>query len=202
MSFDASDLKTFLKVLSAIVGLCLLSISIAGFHHLTQTTGSFEGQASLGCMCFLGVIFGLILFLGESKWEVFFFFFGFMRYRIGRAIVLLIAGVMIAIMGKNMNSQCDCQKFILLIIQGAACLGVGVLQVIGVFVFENNTVTQTTATQTNATSCISTVQSPSTSVYIPPTPITKPPSPVNPVINKKNETAHQNDSNLPSWMQA
>ena len=216
MAFDTADLKPFIRLLSALVGLALLALACAGFDHLSKTTGALEGQASFGCMCFLGLVFGLLLFCGESKSEHFFFFFGFMRYRIGRAVVFAIAGVMIAIIGKTMNDACKCQSFVLLIIEGVACLACAVLQIVGVFAFGNNS----SLVHAKPTSAPAATPLPPSSpaaaegTYEPPVPIKSPAtttgSSTTTKKNKKPRTdssfdsvapaKEESNSNLPSWM--
>ncbi|KAJ0410912.1 hypothetical protein ATCC90586_004433 [Pythium insidiosum] len=206
MPFTSEDLKPLVRLVSAITGLGLLALACAGFDHLNRSSGSVEGKASFGCMCVLGVIFGALLFLGETKWELFFFFFGFMRYRVGRAIVFCVAGIMIAIIGKNMNDQCRCQSYVLLIIEGVACLGCAALQIAGVFLFGNNTTSlgssssgASQSARTNNTS------NPEASTYTPPSPVAstkkadvKTFHPVSPA-----ENPHNDDGNvLPTWMRS
>jgi hypothetical protein len=210
MALDLSDLKPFIRLVSALVGLALLVLSCAGFHRLSQTSGALEGQASFGCMCFLGVLFGTLLFFGESKWERFFFLFGFMRYRIGRAVVFTVAGIMIAIIGKNMNDACRCQTYLLLIIEGIACLACAVLQILGVFVYTNNTSHVASKPVKKAAPSIpqSEASAPENS-YVPPTPNKQPPpmkatprseATFEPVVPAP--THGDGNSTLPGWMRA
>lgn len=202
MPIEAADCKPFLRVLSAAVGLALLALSCAGFNHLGKTSGALEGQASFGCMCFLGLMFGLLLFLGESKSEHFFFFFGFMRYRIGRAVVFTLAGIMTVIMGKNMNDACRCASYTLLIIEGVACLACAALQILAVFTFSNNTSSTASTSSRQAAHAPSLPQpvvaaSPTTeSTYVPPTPS----KPATKKASAASSSASHDDGNMPSWM--
>ncbi|TMW61733.1 hypothetical protein Poli38472_010796 [Pythium oligandrum] len=212
---ERGDLKPLLRLLSAVVGLCLLVLSCAGFHHLGNTTGTLEGQASFGCMCFLGVIFGALLFFGELRVGLFFFFFGFMRYRVGRAIVFTVAGIMVAIMGKTMDDQCRCKKYVLLIIQGVACLACAALQLIGVFTFGNNTTLKAACATPPPAAAPPAAE---TTYYVPPTPqktakkakspqmdtnelrsvqAVPSPSPSSPPPSSRGD---DESSNMPSWM--
>eukprot|EP00644_Phytophthora_capsici_P007914 jgi/Phyca11/20936/fgenesh1_pg.PHYCAscaffold_77_\ len=79
--------KGLLRLVSAIVGFMLFVVSCMGFNTIKLSVTAVDTQAEFGCLCFLGVCFGLILAFGESKWELFFFFFGFMRYRLGRSCI-------------------------------------------------------------------------------------------------------------------
>lgn len=198
MGFSKEDLKPLIQVLSGLVGIALLALSCAGFERLSKSSGSLEGQASFGCMCVLGVIFGALLFFGETKLEKFFFLFGFMRYRVGRAVVFIIAGIMVAIIGKNLNDNSS----VLLIIEGAACLACATLQLLGVFWYGNNT-----SASTSAKTPGNTTAPPAPSSYTPPTPAPAArPTPrtnssaFHPVV--ANKASHDEDPNTPAWMRA
>lgn len=73
------------------VSLALVILSVYGFKHLgnasTRSVEEVEETTSFGCLCFLGFCFGVLLFLAETRWEIFFVYFGFLRFRIGRAIL-------------------------------------------------------------------------------------------------------------------
>ncbi|GLD97830.1 hypothetical protein PINS_up006527 [Pythium insidiosum] len=214
MPFTSDDLKPFVRLVSAISGIGLLALACAGFNHLNRSSGSVEGKASFGCMCVLGVIFGALLFLGESKWELFFFFFGFMRYRVGRAIVFCVAGIMIAIIGKNMNDQCRCQSYVLLIIEGVACLGCAALQIAGVFLFGNNTTSMSSSSAgaspppRSAPHISNNNNNAESSTYTPPSPVASTKSKkadaktFHPVSPAETSNTHDDGSVLPTWMRS
>lgn len=138
MSPKIESFKPLLRLASACIGAALVALSCAGFSHVSTANSTFGGSSSFGCMCFLGVCFGALLTLAELNWGWFYFFFGFLRYRVGRAILFAMAGIMIALIGKNLDDQCGCKSYVILIIEGAACVGASVLHVLGVFVFGNN----------------------------------------------------------------
>ncbi|CAI5715903.1 unnamed protein product [Peronospora destructor] len=130
--------KRFLCFASTIAGLMLFIVGCMGFNTLKLSNYAVDGQTEFGCLCFLGVSFGLLLMLGETTWELFFFFFGFMRYRLGRACIFTINGMMIGILGETRNQQCDCNDNIVLIIEGIALIAMAVLQCVAIFTFGNN----------------------------------------------------------------
>ncbi|KAE8889345.1 hypothetical protein PF002_g29226 [Phytophthora fragariae] len=130
--------KGLLRLARAAVGLMLFIVACMGFNTLKLSVYSVDSQAEFGCLCFLGVCFGLLLTFGESKWELFFFFFGFMRYRMGRACIFAVSGIMTALLGKTRDQQCDCNDNVILIIEGAALLVMAVVQTLAIFVFGNN----------------------------------------------------------------
>ena len=76
-----------------------------------------------------------MLFIGESRWNSFFIHFGFLRYRLGRSCIYLVAGIMTLIIGRTYNTQCDCKDFTLLQVEGACCLLAGLFQLFGIFLF-------------------------------------------------------------------
>ncbi|EGZ23248.1 hypothetical protein PHYSODRAFT_263363 [Phytophthora sojae] len=130
--------KGLLRLVSAAVGLMLFIVACVGFNTLKLSVYSVDSQAEFGCLCFLGVCFGLLLTFGESKWELFFFFFGFMRYRLGRACIFAVSGVMTALLGKTRDQQCDCSDNVILIVEGVALLAMAVMQTLAIFVLGNN----------------------------------------------------------------
>lgn len=132
-------LKQLLRLASAAVGLLLLVLSCAGFRHVDASGATLESRSTFGCLCFLGVCFGLLLALAEAQREGFFFFFGFLRYRVGRAAVFGIAGVMMTVVGKSLTDQCDCATYVLLVIEGAACMAIAVLHTLAICALGNNT---------------------------------------------------------------
>ncbi|KAH7485617.1 hypothetical protein KRP22_006755 [Phytophthora ramorum] len=202
--------KGFLRLASASVGLMLFIVGCIGFNTLKLSVYAIDSQAEFGCLCFLGVCFGLLLTFGESKWELFFFFFGFMRYRLGRACIFAVSGVMTALLGKTRDQQCDCSDNVLLVVEGVALLAMAVLQTLAIFVFGNNsapcrnkdsiqsirlpaaTPLPTTAPRNaplpKETASFQAVVQP---IPIAPIPVTAPPVQPSPVVH---------DSNLPSWM--
>ncbi|CEG38063.1 KIF-1 binding protein [Plasmopara halstedii] len=130
--------KGFLRFASAIVGIMLFVVACLGFNTLNLSAYSVDSQAQLGCLCFLGVCFGMLLTFAELKWELFFFFFGFMRYRLGRACIFAVSGIMTAILGKSRDQQCDCNDSTILIVEGVALMVLAILQTIAIFIFGNN----------------------------------------------------------------
>ncbi|KAG1705603.1 hypothetical protein DVH05_003290 [Phytophthora capsici] len=130
--------KGLLRLVSAIVGFMLFVVSCMGFNTIKLSVTAVDTQAEFGCLCFLGVCFGLILAFGESKWELFFFFFGFMRYRLGRSCIFAVSGIMTALLGKTRDHQCDCSDNLILIIEGIALIVMAGLQVLAIFAFGNN----------------------------------------------------------------
>ncbi|KAG7378886.1 hypothetical protein PHYPSEUDO_009339 [Phytophthora pseudosyringae] len=204
--------KGFLRLASAAVGLMLFIVGCMGFNTLKLSVYAVDSQAEFGCLCFLGVCFGLLLAFGESKWELFFFFFGFMRYRLGRACIFAVSGIMTALLGKTRDQQCDCSDNVILIVEGVALIAMAVLQTLAIFVFGNNSAPR------RSKDAIQTVRVPAAT----PLPVTAPRStalpkeaapfqaiiqpipqpPVHapaPVAHQTSPTAH-GDSNLPSWM--
>ncbi|GMF36624.1 unnamed protein product [Phytophthora lilii] len=204
--------KGFLRLASAIVGFMLFIVACIGFNTLKLSVYSVDSQAEFGCLCFLGVCFGLLLTFGESKWELFFFFFGFMRYRLGRACIFAVSGIMTALLGKTRDQQCNCSDNVILIIEGVALIAMAIMQTLAIFVFGNNS-----APRRNKDSA-QTLRVPAA----PPLPVTTPRSPplpretapfqavIQPVVQapvpvasappmQTSPTAH-GDSNLPSWM--
>ncbi|KAF4043243.1 hypothetical protein GN244_ATG04452 [Phytophthora infestans] len=198
--------KGLLRFVSAVVGLLLFIVACAGFNTLRLSVSSADTQAQFGCLCFLGVCFGFLLAFGESKWEIFFFFFGFMRYRLGRACIFAVSGIMTAILGKTRNQQCDCNDSLLIIIEGVALIVMAILQILAIFIFGNNS-----APRCNT----ETIRIPVATL---PITVTDPQIPKEAVpfhaivqpISKESlqtpslpaSTTSQGDSNLPSWMNA
>lgn len=130
--------KGLLCFASTIVGLMLFIVACMGFNTIKLSNYAVDSQVEFGCLCFLGVSFGLLLMLGETTWEHFFFFFGFMRYRLGRACIFTISGMMTVILGKTRNQQCDCNDNVVLIIEGIALIAMAMLQCVAIFIFGNN----------------------------------------------------------------
>ncbi|KAL4106873.1 hypothetical protein PRIC1_004912 [Phytophthora ramorum] len=203
--------KGFLRLASASVGLMLFHRGLHRLQHVEVVRLlPSTARRSSACLCFLGVCFGLLLTFGESKWELFFFFFGFMRYRLGRACIFAVSGVMTALLGKTRDQQCDCSDNVLLVVEGVALLAMAVLQTFAIFVFGNNsapcrnkdsiqsirlpaaTPLPTTAPRNaplpKETASFQAVVQP---IPIAPIPVTAPPVQPSPVVH---------DSNLPSWM--
>lgn len=97
-------LKHLLRLASGVTGLLLFVLSCTGFRHVQTSGSTLEGRTTFGCLCFLGVYFGLLLALGEAQREFFFFFFfGFLRYRVGRAVLFAVAGIMMTLTGKSLT---------------------------------------------------------------------------------------------------
>jgi hypothetical protein len=204
--------KGFLRLASAIVGLMLFIVSCIGFNTLKLSVYSVDSQAEFGCLCFLGVCFGLLLAFGESKWELFFFFFGFMRYRLGRACIFTVGGIMTALLGKTRNQQCDCSDNVILIVEGVALLVMAILQTLAIFVFGNNSAPRRSkdvvqSVRVPASSSLPVV-APRSSAPLPREkapfqaivqPTIQAPAPVAALVVQPSPTS-QGDSNLPSWM--
>ncbi|KDO30432.1 hypothetical protein SPRG_04334 [Saprolegnia parasitica CBS 223.65] len=87
-----------LRTLSLSVCGCLVLLSIVGFNklakHSVMSMDQVEATTSDGCLLFLGLSFGTLLFLGEFRWERFFFLFGFLRYRLGRTVLYAVSGTL------------------------------------------------------------------------------------------------------------
>lgn len=129
--------KGCLRFVSALTGIMLFIVACLGFRTLNLSAYSVDSQAELGCLCFLGVCFGVLLTFAELKWELFFFFFGFMRYRLGRACIFAVSGIMTAILGKSRDEQCNCNDNTILIVEGIALMVLALLQTIAIFIFGN-----------------------------------------------------------------
>jgi hypothetical protein len=93
-----STFRHGLRLLAFGTTICLVILSIVGFQNLGKRSPAvssledLQATTSDGCLLFLIAGFGVLLFLGEFKWEAFFFFFGFLRYRLGRSILYAISG--------------------------------------------------------------------------------------------------------------
>ncbi|TYZ58625.1 hypothetical protein PybrP1_010349 [[Pythium] brassicae (nom. inval.)] len=131
--------QPLLRLVSAMIGAGLFALSCAGFHHASKSRAGFEDQTTFGCICFLGACFGILLTFAELNWGLFYFFFGFLRYRIGRAAVFVVAGIMIGLIGKNLDRQCACDSYAVLIVEGIACVAMAAVHLVAIFVFGNNT---------------------------------------------------------------
>ncbi|KAG7389506.1 hypothetical protein PHYBOEH_007421 [Phytophthora boehmeriae] len=195
--------KGFLRLASALVGLMLFVVGCIGFNTLKSSNYNFESQTQFGCLCFLAVCFGLLLVFGESKLETFFFFFGFMRYRFGRACVFAVSGVMTALLGKTRNTQCNCNDNVILIIEGIALMVMTVLQLMAIFVFGNNSAGKPNPSTRTPNAVSLPVRTPLTKdsanfqpVIIQPV-VQAPPAQPTPVQPSE---APAHDNNLPSWM--
>lgn len=135
--------KPLLRLLSASAGLALNLICCIGFKTVNSSASaaaSFAGSTNFGCLCFLGVCFGALLTLAETQWEWFFFLFGFLRYRVGRALVFMVTGIMTALIGRKLDEQCKCETYLVLIIIGAGCIAAGSLHVFAIPLFGNTAV--------------------------------------------------------------
>lgn len=135
--------KPLLRLLSAGAGLALTIICCIGFKTVNSSASaaaSFGGSTNFGCLCFLGVCFGALLTLAETQWEWFFFLFGFLRYRVGRALVFMVTGIMTALIGRKLDQQCKCETYLALIIIGAGCILAGSLHVLVIPLFGNTAV--------------------------------------------------------------
>ncbi|KAK1933724.1 hypothetical protein P3T76_011938 [Phytophthora citrophthora] len=201
--------KGLLRLMSAIVGFMLFIVSCMGFNTMQLSVTAVDTQAEFGCLCFLGVCFGLILAFGESKWELFFFFFGFMRYRLGRSCIFAVSGIMTALLGKTRDHQCDCSDNLILIIEGIALIVMAGLQILAIFAFGNNSAPRRN-TETGPTTRVPVL----TALPVTSTPLPKEKAPfqavVQPVAQVEVPVASappvaaspvvHGDSNLPSWM--
>ncbi|ETV91394.1 hypothetical protein H310_14064 [Aphanomyces invadans] len=138
--------KKLVHYLSLVISFCLVLLAVLGFQQLSQSrVSSFEqveSTTSDGCLLFLGVTFGALLFLGEYKWELFFYFFGFLRYRFGRSILYAVSGIMTILMGRTRSSCTGCTTYSLLIAEGVGLLVIAVFQLVSIVVFGNNTAPQ------------------------------------------------------------
>uniref|UniRef100_K3WQQ1 MARVEL domain-containing protein n=1 Tax=Globisporangium ultimum (strain ATCC 200006 / CBS 805.95 / DAOM BR144) TaxID=431595 RepID=K3WQQ1_GLOUD len=207
MSPKLESFKPLLRFVSAGIAVLLFILSCAGFEHVSASKGAFGGASSFGCICFLGCCFSVLLALAELNWGLFYFFFGFLRYRIGRAVLFAVSGIMIALIGKDLDDQCRCKSYVILIIEGAACVGVATLHLFGVFVFGNNA--KPSAPPSNGSS----TYQPS-ALVIPPLPKQPPHSAktdstaFEPIVHAPPSTtargagASSNDPNRPAWMNA
>ncbi|GAB9472985.1 hypothetical protein Gpo141_00010149 [Globisporangium polare] len=132
--------KPMLRLVSAAIGAALFALSCAGFNHVSKAAASgIQDQTSFGCICFLGCCFGVLLAFAELNWGLFYFFFGFLRYRVGRASIFAIAGIMMGLIGKNLDDQCRCKTYVILIVEGVACVGMAAVHILAIFVYGNNT---------------------------------------------------------------
>ncbi|KAG3077856.1 hypothetical protein PI124_g20087 [Phytophthora idaei] len=200
------SLNGFFRFASAVVGFMLFIVACAGFNTLKLSVSSVDIQAQFGCLCFLGVCFGLLLTFGESKWELFFFFFGFMRYRLGRACIFAVSGIMTAILGKTRNQQCDCNDNVIIIIEGVALVAMAILQTLAILIFGNNSAPRcnTETVRLPAAIQLAVTAPPQVKEAAPFHAIVQPISKESlqapaPVAHQTSPTA-RGDSNLPSWM--
>ncbi|CAH0513243.1 unnamed protein product [Peronospora belbahrii] len=122
-----------LRFCSVVVSLMLFLAACVGLHTFKWSIYNADSQTESGCLSFLGVCLGLLLMFGESTWELFFFFFGFMRYRLGRACIYIISGMMPATLGKARDRECDCNDNVVLIIEGVALIAIAILQLLAIF---------------------------------------------------------------------
>ncbi|ETI39072.1 hypothetical protein F441_15114 [Phytophthora nicotianae CJ01A1] len=197
--------KGFLRFVSAVVGLLLFIVACAGFNTLRLSDSTVDSQAQFGCLCFLGVCFGFLLAFGESKWELFFFFFGFMRYRLGRACIFAVSGIMTAILGKTRNQQCDCNDNVLIIIEGVALIAMALLQILAMFVFGNNSAPRCNMETVRLPAALPiAVSAPQLPKEAAPFHAIVQPIPKEslqaPASVARQSSPEQGDSNLPSWM--
>ncbi|KAG6599630.1 KIF-1 binding protein [Phytophthora cinnamomi] len=206
--------KGLLRLVSAGVGFMLFIVACMGFNTLKLSVYSVDSQAEFGCLCFLGVCFGLLLTFGESKWELFFFFFGFMRYRLGRACIFAVSGIMTALLGKSRDQQCNCSDNVILIIEGVALMAMAIMQTLAMFVFGNNSAPR------RSKDSASTIRVPPIATPLPVTaprtiPLPKEPAPFQAIVQPVSQPtiqaaasappmpmspASHADNNLPSWM--
>ncbi|OWZ23295.1 hypothetical protein PHMEG_0001843 [Phytophthora megakarya] len=188
----------------------LFVVACMGFNTLKLSIYSVDSQAEFGCLCFLGACFGMLLTFGESKWELFFFFFGFMRYRLGRACIFGVSGIMTALLGKTRDKQCDCSDNAILIIEGIALIVMAALQILAIFVFGNNSAPRCTKEPAQnirlpaATPLPVTAQRPplskeKTSFQAVVQPVVQASSPVD-SASPVQASPTDHDDNLPSWM--
>ncbi|CAK4644109.1 hypothetical protein LEN26_010660 [Aphanomyces euteiches] len=197
-------IKKLLHYLSLASSFCLVLLSVLGFQQLARNSlSSFEqveSTTSDGCLLFLGVTFGALLFLGEFKWELFFFFFGFLRYRFGRAIVYAVSGIMTILMGRTRSSCTECTSYSLLLAEGIALLAVSAFQLVAIAPFGNTTAPPAVERQTNSKTALTTLQR---DVAREPTVAAPPPPPVFEAKTAPPESpASPKNPNMPSWMQA
>lgn len=194
--------KTPLRLASAGVGAALFALSCAGFDHVSKSRSAFGDQTTFGCICFLGACFGILLALAELNWGLFYFFFGFLRYRIGRAIMFVVAGIMIGLIGKNLDRQCGCDSYAILIAEGIACVGMAAVHVVAIFAFGNNTkpvVLPNTGTAGSGAAYQSTHTTGSATLEpVSETPVPQPA----PRSNTSSPGAGTGDPNMPAWMNA
>nr|CCA23937.1 AlNc14C214G8976 [Albugo laibachii Nc14] len=124
------NIQSLIAITSAVTSLCLCILSGFGFKRLQNSSDSLANKTNFICLCVLGFLFGGTLALAELQYEVFYIYFGFLRFRAGRAILYVVAGGMTLVIGKNLN-------LILLIIEGVACLVISSMQVVALFYYGN-----------------------------------------------------------------
>lgn len=111
-----------LSIASFLIASLLTVICCAGFKRIYPMHTSIESNTNFICLCLLGVLFGVILAIAELQWEKFYVYFGFLRFRLGRAILYGIAGPMTTLLGRNLKST-------VAIVEGVGCMLIAVLQV-------------------------------------------------------------------------
>ncbi|RQM28713.1 hypothetical protein B5M09_012611 [Aphanomyces astaci] len=210
--------KQLVHYLSLATSLCLVLLAVLGFQQLSQSNVTnleqVESTTSDGCLLFLGVTFGALLFLGEFKWELFFYFFGFLRYRLGRSILYAVSGIMTILMGRSRSSCTGCITYSLLLAEGVGLLVIAVFQLLSVVVFGNNTapppqqhdnITNRTESSYSKTALEINLKS---VVIADKTAAPPPPPPSSPFETnaktqaKPSSPTSPKNPNMPSWMQA
>ncbi|OQS04482.1 hypothetical protein THRCLA_20871 [Thraustotheca clavata] len=202
-----------LRTLSFLSCGCLVLLSIIGFHKLASITvmnmDQVEATTSDGCLLFLGVTFGTLLFMGEFRWERFFFLFGFLRYRLGRMILYVVSGIMTILVGRTKSNCSGCEEYNLLIAEGISLLITGVLQLVAIVVLgTNNTAPvemvpikpQLTSQSTEKTIDARPIRLNSTR-EVPPVAAVETRSPFE-TTSSPPKAPSPSHSNLPSWMHA
>ncbi|KAF0698218.1 Aste57867_11145 [Aphanomyces stellatus] len=203
--------KQLVHYLSLGTAFCLVLLSILGFQQLSHTTmnnlDQVEATTSDGCLLFLGVSFGLLLFLGEFKWELFFYFFGFLRYRFGRSILYSVSGIMTILMGRTRSGCTGCTSYTLLIAEGIGLLVVALAQFLSMFIFGNNTAPDKRSLESAKTTLVPSTRETAIdmkSVVVTTERVAEPPkSPFESTAPTPKATPKSpTNSSMPSWMQA
>ncbi|KDO21705.1 hypothetical protein SPRG_13043 [Saprolegnia parasitica CBS 223.65] len=201
-----------LRTLSLSVCGCLVLLSIVGFNklakHSVMSMDQVEATTSDGCLLFLGLTFGTLLFLGEFRWERFFFLFGFLRYRLGRTVLYAVSGIMTILVGRTRSGCTGCTEYTLLLAEGIALLVAGMLQLLAIPVLgANNTApvedksaskSQLVAQPTDKAIDIAAVRLGSTRPAAP----VDTRSPFEASVAAPTKSTAPSNPNLPAWMQA
>ena len=144
-TISLDNVRFLIRLFCTLVSIGLVILSIYGFKQLGKSGTSLaqvEASTTSGCLSFLGLVFGLLLFFSETQIETFFVYFGFLRYRIGRAIIYTVTGIMVLVLGRTYGKQCDCSDFVPMIVEGCGCIIAAIIQFISTFVLEGNTAPQ------------------------------------------------------------
>ncbi|KAL0584962.1 hypothetical protein ABG067_005263 [Albugo candida] len=189
------NVQSFIAIASAATSLCLCILSGFGFKRLQHSSDSLDNKTNFVCLCLQGFLFGGTLALAELQWELFYIYFGFLRFRLGRAVLYLIAGGMTLVIGKNLHLT-------LLVVEGVACLVIATIQITASLYYGNRAGNQSKSVEPPKENAP--ISRPVVSkhapiplekeVYLPP--VFTPPPTTSANISPVSE------SNVPSWMQA